>query len=170
MIDNSDYFDFSNWRLDSPQLNGINDEEKLNLINKNRKKTGLMKDECESFIIKEGVFLKSKSYALKMQGKYDKKEKKVYMHDVVEKITGKGVKNCVREKNLSFKKHVEALNKGNLLVDSNNKKLKDRQRKIIVKQNVIKSSKHTLNSISMEKVGLSFFDIKRQVNTYICIL
>ena len=38
MIDNSDYFDFSNWRLDSPQLNGINDEEKLNLINKIEKK------------------------------------------------------------------------------------------------------------------------------------
>ena len=114
-----------------------------------------MKDELKSCIIKEGVWLKSKSYAMKIQGKYDKK-KNIFIRDkIVEKVAGKGVKECVKEDCLTYDKHVECLNKADKI---------DLKRKTIVKQNIIKSDKHKLQTISMTKVGLSCFDIKRMVN------
>ena len=70
-----------------------------------------MKDELKSCIIKEGVWLKSKSYALKIQGKYDKKTKVFHRNEIVEKVAGKGIKECVKNVNLSYEKHFECLNK-----------------------------------------------------------
>ena len=117
-----------------------------------------MKDELKSCIIKEGVWLKSKSYALKIQGKYDKKTKVFHRNEIVEKVAGKGIKECVRDANLSYEKHFECLNKAFLksVVDSN--------RKTIVKQNIIRSHEHKLQTISMSKVALSAFDIKRKID------
>ena len=69
-----------------------------------------MKDELGSRLLKSACLLKSKSYALKIQGETDKKGKIKNRLKTVEKTTGKGVKECVRQRHLAFDTYVKALN------------------------------------------------------------
>ena len=100
----------------------------------NQAVVGKMKDEEKGKIITEFVGLRSKLYSLTVQGKND--EKKV----------AKGVKMCVIKKELHFNDY-----KSTLL----NQTQTDR------KMNFIKSTKHNVNTIQVNKICLSAFDNKR---------
>jgi len=95
---------------------------------------GKKKDEEKGEIITEFVGLRSNLYSLTVQGKND--EKKV----------AKGVKMCVIKKELHFNDY-----KSTLLNQTQTER----------KMNFIKSTKHNVNTIQVNKICLSAFDNKR---------
>ena len=102
----------------------------------NQAVVGKFKDEEKGKIITEFVGLRSKLYSLTVQGKKD--EKKVC----------KGCKTCVIKKELTFNDYKSTLE---------NKKQVER------KMNFIKSMKHNVNTIQVNKIVLSSFDNKRYI-------
>ena len=102
----------------------------------NQAVVGKFKDEEKGEIITEFVGLRSKLYSLKVQ---DKKE---------EKKVAKGVKMCVIKKGLKFKDYKNTL---------------DYEDQTERKMNFIKSTKHNVNTIQVNKICLSVFDNKRYI-------
>jgi hypothetical protein len=172
MIEDYDMFDFSDYPSDCEQFKGLSPERIHFLQEHNRKVLGKMKDETKSRPIRREVALRPKSYGIEIEGKV--KDNVTVSKEVIEKTAGKGVKDSVRREHLTIDRHVEALaltagcyalNHPYVLGDESLiQKIKEgKERKIIIKQNLIRSRKHELQTISMEKVGLSGFDIKRIV-------
>ena len=100
----------------------------------NQAVVGKFKDEEKGEIITEFVGLRSKLYSLKVQGK--KEEKKV----------AKGVKQCIIKKVLKFKDYKNTL---------------DYENQTENKMHFIKSIKHNVSTIEVNKICLSSFDNKR---------
>ena len=97
---------------------------------------GKFKDECAGKIISEFVGLRSKLYALPIDG------------EVKEKKTAKDVKTCVIDKTLTFSDYKNVLaNRSQLTKD----------------MNFIKSKHHKVSTVNVSKICLSSFDNKRYI-------
>ena len=104
----------------------------------NKKVLGKFKDECNGNPVQEFVGLRSKMYSMWYEENGLVKEKK----------TAKGVTKSVTKKKLKHHRYKECL----------------LRRKIIMAQmNQIRSKDHKLNSICLNKIGLSPFDDKRYI-------
>lgn len=99
----------------------------------NKKVLGMMKDENNGKIMTEFIGLRSKMYAVRVDGK-----------DKIKK--SKGVKRNIVKNRITFDDYVDCLN-------SNINK--------VISQNLILSKKHKMNSITQIKVALSAHDDKR---------
>jgi len=104
----------------------------------NKKIPGVMKDENNGAIMTEFVGLRSKMYALKIQGADNEKHR--------ETKKAKGIKNQVVKCRITFDDYVDCLN---------NNRIK------VVSQNLIQSKKHVVSSINQSKTALSPHDDKR---------
>ena len=116
-------FDTSNYEKEHPS--GIK-------TGVNKKKVGMIKDECRGKPIVEFVGLRSKSYSFRMFGLEVKKDK--------------GIKKCVIEKDMTFE---------------NYKKCRISEEEETRKMNLIRHRKHILFSETIRKVALSPKDDKR---------
>ena len=105
-----------------------------------------MKDELKGMILEEFIGLRPKCYSLLSKGfvKDNVKQDGDFHHS----STSKGVKKQVKKKYLRHKHYKDSL--FNL-------------KTILVKQNIIKSKKHTISTYHTIKVGLSAFDTKRWI-------
>lgn len=111
-----------------------------NIERKNKKIPGLFKDELNGNIIAEFAGLRSKCYAVRSlddEETYNEKLKKA-----------KGVKKCVLECKITFDDYIKCI--------KNQCELKE-------KQNTIRSKRHNIFTIQMEKIALSPFDDKRYI-------
>ena len=122
-----------------------------------------MKDELKGIAAEEVVGLRPKLYSIlyKRVVYYELNEfgeeeevkhtsnssfkKVIYMND---KMTAKGIKESVKRAHLRHSQYVDALK----TLSTYN-----------VQQNLLKSKKHTIYSISIKKVGLNAFDDKRWI-------
>ena len=173
MIEDSEWYDFSEYPPDCPQFKNLTKEHIEDLQTKNKKVVGKMKDETNSRPITGFSGLRPKSYALQIEGKV--KENVVESLEIQEKQADKGVKEIIKKKYLTFDKHVEALaltagyyaEKHSYMDPKDTallQKIKEgKKRKIVIRQNIISSQQHTLKTITMEKSALSGFDIKRLI-------
>ena len=100
----------------------------------NAKKPGLFKDETGGIPIAQFVGLRSKMYSLKYSNEEQKK--------------AKGIVKSVVKKELKHSNYVDCILE---------------QKKIMCQQNLIRSKKHNLHVVNVNKVGLSAFDDKRFV-------
>ncbi len=104
--------------------------------NSNKKVIGKMKMEYPNNVIKEFIGLKSKMYSIKLDD--DKESKKA-----------KGVKKYVIEKDLRHKHYNEILKSG---------------KNMHSKMKMIRSMKHKVYTLEMNKVSLSAYDDKRYIH------
>ncbi|KAG8233740.1 hypothetical protein J437_LFUL003810 [Ladona fulva] len=111
-------------------------KEHLCYSDKNKKIIGKLKDECNGKVMTHFIGLRSKLYSFKVEGGKEKKK-------------AKGITKAVKEKSLNFDDYVRCLHE----------KLTEFR-----KMNVIRSKKHELYTMQMNKVMLNAFDDKR----YIC--
>lgn len=109
----------------------LNNRWNIPLVNK--KVLGLMKDENNGRIITEFIGLRSKMYAVRVEGE-----------DEIKK--SKGIKKNQVKTQITFQDYMDCLN-------SNQNK--------IISQNLIHSKKHKVNSITQIKIALSPHDDKR---------
>lgn len=127
----------------------------------NKKVLGLMKDENSGVLMTDYVGLRSKLYATRvMQTNADIMKKRKRLHEegydeneiieIVENLDilkkAKGVKSSVVKTEIHFSDYI------NCLESSKSK---------VVNQNLIRSSKHQVHSITQQKVALSAHDDKR---------
>ena len=112
---------------DSPEDNVYN------IPRVNKKVLGVWKDECLSKLLFEFSALKSKAYAIRVEGEGEKKR-------------AKGVKSSVVNKTIKFDDYVACL---------------ENEREISRKQNYIRSKLHKVYTVCEEKIALSYFDNKR---------
>ncbi|XP_072375164.1 uncharacterized protein [Diabrotica undecimpunctata] len=145
------YFDTSDYRKDNiygiPQVN--------------KKVLGMMKDENEGQIMTDYIGLRSKLYTTKVvitEDKIEEKRRKLkeeeYEDDEIDaiiKIYGvtkkaKGVKKSVVNTKITFEDYVECL---------------DNLKKVYASQNLIRSDKHHVYTITQSKIALSPNDDKR---------
>ena len=173
MIEDSEWYDFSEYPPDCPQFKDLTKERIKDLQTKNKKVVGKMKDETHSRPIAGFAGLRPKSYALQIEGQV--KENVVKSFEIREKQADKGVKAKIKEKYLTYDKHTEALAltagyyaENHPYVDTKDtaliQKIKEgKTRKITIRQNIIMSQQHTLKTVTMEKTALSGFDIKRLI-------
>lgn len=107
---------------------------------KNKKVPGIMKDECQGKIMKEFIGLRSKAYSFLVENEASENNVKLYKKakgvkkSSMKTITFEDYKNCVEN-------HV----------------------KVSRKQNLIRSEKHQVYTITTEKIALSWDDDKRQL-------
>ena len=128
-----DWFDTNEFPADHPAvLNG------MPIVPENKKKIGLMKDECDGAIMTEFVALKPKLYSFLTE--VDEKIK--------EKQKAKGVKKCMIRKSLRHANFVKCLMTGG-----------NQMRK----QTFFRSRDHHLFTENMTKIALSAADDKRIV-------
>ena len=99
----------------------------------NKKKVGVMKDECNGRILTEFVGLRSKMYSVRVEGK-----------DTIKK--SKGVKSNVIKQSITFDDYYECLTE------------KHEKRR---EQCNIRSKLHVVQTIRQSKIALSPFDTKR---------
>ena len=111
---------------------------------RNRKSLGYFKDEPNSVPMEEFVGRRPKCYAFKHTGKV--KDNVLKHSDPVEKKTAKGVKRKITENHLHFKHYLDTLKNFH---------------SVVVKQNLISSTKHTVRTVHQRKIGLTAFDTKR---------
>ena len=146
MLKHKDMFDFS----DYPKNHKCYDET-------NKKVIGKFKDEAKGKIITEFIGLRPKLYSYTIEG--DKDElKKLKLKQ--ENKKGKGIKETVIKNKLTHENYRKALfgeEKSELIQN--------------VSFNIIKSKNHVMNSVKVDKIGLSCMDPKRWVwdnnkNTY----
>ena len=130
-VDNK--YDFSEYPLNHPLYS-----------TSSKKAIGSFKDELNSIPMEEFVGLRPKCYAFKHSGKV---ARNVVQHaSTVEKKTAKGVKRKVKEGHLHFHHYLDAL--------------KNFQ-SFVCRQNLITSTKHTVRTVHLRKIGLTAFDTKR---------
>ena len=138
MLKHKDKFDFS----DYPKNHKCYDET-------NKKVIGKFKDEAKGRIITEFIGLRPKLYSYIIEG--DKDElKKLKLKQ--ENKKGKGIKATVIKKKLTHENYRNALfgeTKDDLIQN--------------VSFNIIKSKDHVINSVKVNKIGLSCMDNKRYV-------
>jgi len=102
---------------------------------KNKKVIGKMKPEYPNNIVEEFIGLKSKMYSIQLD---DGKERK----------TAKGIKKYVIEKDLKHQNYNQILNSGKNMYST---------------MKMIRSSKHQIYTMEMNKVSLSAYDDKRYI-------
>ena len=137
-LKHKDKFDFSEY----PKTHKCYDET-------NKKVIGKFKDEAKGRIITEFIGLRPKLYSYILEG--DKEElKKLKLKQ--ENKKGKGIKATVIKNKLTHENYQNALfgkEKSELIQN--------------VRFNIIKSKDHVMNSVSVDKIGLSCMDNKRYV-------
>lgn len=106
----------------------------------NAKVIGKFKDETNGIPITEFVGLRSKMYSFT----YEKN------NEIHEKKTAKGIKKGVVEKDITFNNYKQALTEKDKYVQ-------------FAKMSSIRSKKHELYSLTLNKIGLSTYDNKRYV-------
>ena len=110
----------------------------------NRQELGLLKDELNSVHVHHFVGPSPKCYAFLCTGKLCNN---VFQHtNPVEKKTAKGVKRSVKDAHLYFVQYLDAPNNF---------------RTYLFRQNLIKSTSHTVRTVHMCKAGLTAYDTKR---------
>jgi hypothetical protein len=129
MYDNKEEFDLSNY-IDKDK------NERKFYCDKNKAIIGKFKDETAGVPITEFVGLASKTYSLKTD-------------DGKQKATAKGVKKCVKDKELKHELYK------NIALGI------DEKHQHIVSQYNFKSEKHEIYTTKTTKIGLSSFDDKR---------
>ena len=128
-----EWFDTNDFPADHPAvLNG------MPIVLENKKKIGLMKDECGGLIMTECVALKPKLYSFLLEAN----------EKIMEKQKAKGVKKCMIKKSLRHANFVKCLMTG-----------KNQLRK----QTLFRSREHHLFTENMTKIALSAADDKRIV-------
>ena len=128
-----EWFDTNDFPADHPAvLNG------MPIVLENKKKIGLMKDECGGLIMTEFVALKPKLYSFLLEAN----------EKIMEKQKAKGVKKCMIKKSLRHANFVKCLMTG-----------KNQMRK----QTLFRSREHYLFTENMTKIALSAADDKRIV-------
>ena len=128
-----EWFDTNDFPADHPAvLNG------MPIVLENKKKIGLMKDECGGLIMTEFVALKPKLYSFLLEAN----------EKIMEKQKAKGVKKCMIKKSLRHANFVKCLMTG-----------KNQMRK----QTLFRSREHHLFTENMTKIALSAADDKRIV-------
>lgn len=145
------YFDTSDYP--------INNNYSIPLVNK--KVIGMMKDENNGIPMTDFVGLRAKLYTVRISVTQDDTDKKVtelqnegYEDDEIEQIItnhglikkAKGVKKSVVNTRITFDDFVDCL---------------ENERNKIINQNLIRSDKHQLYTISQNKIALSPYDDKR---------
>lgn len=110
---------------------------------KNKKVVGKFKDETQSKIIKECIALKAKQYYIGVDTEIEKDK---------EKKTGKGIKKAVLN-------NIEQSRYFNAIFHNNDEK------KMIYneKMTFIRSQKHTINTVTINKVCITSFDDKKTI-------
>lgn len=103
----------------------------------NKKVVGKFKCETNGLIIIEFVGLRSKMYSIKLE-------------DLTEKKTGKGIKKCILKRNIHHNNYYDCLFSD-----------KQEDKKQMVAFNTIRSVKHNISTVRLNKVGLSCYDDKR---------
>lgn len=139
--DQDDMFDTSGYTVDNP----------YQIQRKNEKKPGKFSDELKGKIINEFVGLRAKCYALrtKVENKNDEIETK---KSIVKRA--KGVKKSTLENRITFDDYHECIKNNCFKVGE---------------QCTIRSKKHELYTISMQKIALNPFDDKRYLIKPDCI-
>ena len=128
-----EWFDTNDFPADHPAvLNG------MPIVKENKKKIGLMKDECGGAILKEFIALKPKLYSFLIEENAE----------TTEKQKAKGVKKCMIKKSLRHENFVKCL------------WTKQTQ---IRKQSIFRSRDHHLFTENMTKIALSANDDKRVI-------
>ena len=131
--DAATHYDFSEYTLDHPLYSAMN-----------RKALGFFKDELNSGPMQQFVGLLPKWHAFLCTGKVSIN---LFQHiNPVGKKTAKGVKRWVRDAHLQFAHYLDALNNFHTY---------------LCRQNLIKSTLHTVRTVYMCKVGLTAYDTKR---------
>lgn len=154
-------FDFSEYPDNALQFaNTCNFD---NIREMNKQLLGKFKDELGEFLMDELIALKSKLYSFTIQIPVSSKKmkdtqflrciKNAELGDryVYEKIVAKGVRDSIRELNLSFSDYkfiLKKMKKGSV-------------KKLQVRQLHMKSKKHKIHTASVRKVALSATDTKR---------
>ena len=128
MVDDKYMFDLSDFSADFKTKQGNNV-----LSNENKKVPGKFKLETLKTIALEFIGLRSKCYSIKLEND-------------TEKSTCKGVKKCVKNKELLHQKYKDTLFKG---------------QNQSCKQKTIRSFDHQVYSIQTEKIALSAFNDKK---------
>ena len=131
--DAATHYDFSQYPLDHPLYSAMN-----------RKGIGFFKDELNSVPMQQFVGLRPKCYTFLCTGKVSNN---LLQHtNPVEKKTAKGVKRMVMDAHLHFEYYLDTLKN----FHTN-----------LCRQNLIKSTLHTVRTVRMCKVGLTAYDTKR---------
>ena len=135
MKQDNDEYDFSEYPFLHP-----------NFDIKNKKIIGKMKDELNGMILEEFLGPRPKCYSLLFNG-FVKKNTVVDMNQH-QSQKSKGTKKCTRKAHLRHLHFKDCL---------------DNLKTINIKQNIIKSKKHTVSSYHVNKVALTAFDTKRWI-------
>lgn len=136
-IKTEDFYEDMNEFIDELDTSDYTENNVYNLPRVNKKVLGKFKDEMNGKIIKEFVGLRSKLYAIKPDDD-DKIIKKA-----------KGIKKCVVKKEIMFDDFKNCLNN---------------RIPLYKKQNLIRSNKHEIYTIEMNKKALSAYDDKRYID------
>ncbi|KAF7996123.1 hypothetical protein HCN44_010379 [Aphidius gifuensis] len=135
-----DIYEFIRKECDNFDTSDYPIDNRYNIPQKNKKVPGIMKDECNGKIMKEFIGLRSKAYSFLVENescdnnvKLHKKAKGVKKSSM-KTITFEDYKNCV-----------------------------ENHAKISRKQNLIRSEKHQVYTITTEKIALSWDDDKREL-------
>ncbi len=165
MVTDSEWFDFSEYPYDAEvfkklstttwsHLSEVQKHVKIvELMDKNQKVLGKFKDEQKSLPIDLETAIRSKSYALRVCGLV--KKNNILTHDYQEKYKNKSICRSVVETHITVEDYTE------YLWAVANKYTKNR--KLYIRQNLIKSKKCQLYNISQQKIALAGFDLKRMV-------
>ena len=103
--------------------------------NKNKKVIGKFKDETKGVPVKEFIGLRSKMYSMKLDNDIEKK-------------TAKGIVKCVIKNELKHETYKNILESGGKMCSS---------------MKVIRSEKHQIYTMNLNKISLSAFDDKRYI-------
>ena len=149
------WFDFSEYPYDADVFKRLNLSEKeiFAMMDLNQKRLGMMKDEHKSLPINRVTALRSKSYALEVEGKVA--ENNIVNRKYDEKYKNKSVSKKVMERYCTlddFERYLWAVGEPNT-----------KDRKLTIRQNLIKSRKCKLYNTNQQKVALAGFDLKRMI-------
>ena len=134
MLENSNYFDFSDYPSSHPcfEKMGKNEIKQIQLMNK--KRLGKFKDEMKGYDMEEFVGLRAKVYAFKSNEEETKKLKGIKRSVVKQEIHFAHYKSCIINR-IQYKHTM----------------------------NTFKSTKHELQTIAINKTSLSCYDDKRYI-------
>ena len=153
--DHMKWFDFSEYPYNAEVFKRLNlsEEEILTMMDLNQKRLGMMKDEHKSLPINRVIALRSKSYALEVEGKVV--ENNIVSREYDEKYKNKSVQKKIMQRYCTLNDFERYL----LAVGETNTK----NRKLTIRQNLIKSRKCKLYNANQQKVALAGFDLKRMI-------
>ena len=153
--DHMKWFDFSEYPYNAEVFKRLNlsEEEILTMMDLNQKRLGMMKDEHKSLPINRVIALRSKSYALEVEGKVA--ENNIVNREYDEKYKNKSVSKKIMQRYCTlddFERYLLAVGETNT-----------KDRKLTIRQNLIKSRKCKLYNTNQQKVALAGFDLKRMI-------